>query len=177
MPQPRGRDKREQTKTGDVIDKVLCEEVGYREGGRIGRASRRELIIRKWFSGAIRGDVRSAEALLKLCVHAETHRDAGPLIVRLINDPDEGGEYDDRDSTGNRDLAEAGPVGRKAKELAGPMETQLRSTATTVTRMALSQRRRFECTLWEAPPDGGAGGSTKGRWTWTFYRRISDDAN
>jgi hypothetical protein len=75
----------------DVIHNVLSEEVEYREGRRVKRASKQELLIRKFFSAAIRGDVNGADALLRLRVHAEHHGDLGPLVIRIVNDPDEDG--------------------------------------------------------------------------------------
>ena len=101
-PNPRERGKRKPTKMSDDIHKVLSEEVEYREGRRIRRASRRELIIRKLFSEAMRGDVGSADTLLKQRMNAENHGDAGPLMIRIINDPEENDEHElpltDRDS-------------------------------------------------------------------------------
>lgn len=73
----------------DVIHKVLSEAVEYREGRRVRRASKRELIIRKLFLEAMRGDLRRSEPLLKLRMHAENNRDPGPLVIRIVNDPDE----------------------------------------------------------------------------------------
>jgi hypothetical protein len=46
-------------------------------------------MIRKIFSAALRGDVGSADALLKLRVHAERYGDAGPLVIRIVNDSDD----------------------------------------------------------------------------------------
>jgi hypothetical protein len=86
---PKGRGKREPSEMADVIHNVLFEEVEYREGRHIRRASKQELMIRKIFSAALRGDVGSADALLKLRVHAERYGDAGPLVIRIVNDPDE----------------------------------------------------------------------------------------
>ena len=86
---PKGRGKREPSEMADVIHNVLFEEVEYREGRRIRRASKQELTIRKLFSAAVRGDVGSADALLKLRVHAERHGDTGPLVIRIVNDPDD----------------------------------------------------------------------------------------
>ena len=88
-PNPRGRGKRERTEMTDVIHSVLSEEIEYREGHRTRRATKQELLIRKLFSAAIRGDVTSAGALLRLRVHAEHHGDTGPLVIRIVNDPDE----------------------------------------------------------------------------------------
>jgi hypothetical protein len=64
----------------DVIHKVLSEAVEYREGRRVRRASKRELIIRKLFLEAMRGDLRSSEPLLKLRMHAENNRDPVPWL-------------------------------------------------------------------------------------------------
>ena len=60
---PRGRGKRERTEMTDVIHSVLSEEIEYREGHRTRRATKQELLIRKLFSAALRGDVTSAGAL------------------------------------------------------------------------------------------------------------------
>jgi hypothetical protein len=89
---PKGRGKREPSPMADVIHNVLFEEVEYREGRHIRRASKQELMIRKLFSAALRGDVGSADALLKLRVHAEHHGDPGPLVIRIVNDPDDDAE-------------------------------------------------------------------------------------
>jgi hypothetical protein len=91
-PNRNGRGKREPSKMADVIHNVLVEEVEYREGRHIRRASKQELMIRKLFSAAARGDVGSADALLKLRVHAERHGDTGPLVIRIVNDPDDDAE-------------------------------------------------------------------------------------
>jgi hypothetical protein len=89
---PKGRGKREPSPMADVIHNVLFEQVEYREGRRIRRASKQELMIRKLFSAALRGDVSSARALLKLRVHAGQYGDTGPLVIRIVNDPDDDAE-------------------------------------------------------------------------------------
>jgi hypothetical protein len=42
-----------------------------------------EAIIRKLFSEAMRGDVSSADKLLKMREHAETHGDIGPTVIKI----------------------------------------------------------------------------------------------
>jgi Family of unknown function (DUF5681) len=88
----KGRGKREPSRMADVIHNVLVEEVEYKEGRHTRRASKQELVIRQFFSAALRGDVGSADALLKLRVHAERHGDTGPLVIRIVNDPDDDAE-------------------------------------------------------------------------------------
>jgi hypothetical protein len=89
MSKPEGARQARPSAMADVIHNVLFEEVEYREGRRIRRASKQELTIRKLFSAAVRGDVGSADALLKLRVHAERHGDTGPLVIKIVNDPDD----------------------------------------------------------------------------------------
>jgi Family of unknown function (DUF5681) len=101
-PNPRGRGRREPSEMAGIIDDVLSEEVEYREGPRTRKASRRELRVRKLFSAAIRGDVRSADDLLKLRVHAGIHGDAGPLVIQILNDPEGDGGYSEQWIKGGR---------------------------------------------------------------------------
>jgi hypothetical protein len=98
----KGRGKQKPKEMADVIQDVLSEEVEYREGRRIRTASKQELLIRKIFWAAIRGDVRSADALLKLRAHAENHGSVGPLVVQIINDPEGEGDYREQWIKGER---------------------------------------------------------------------------
>jgi hypothetical protein len=66
-----------------TIRNVLSEEVEYREGRRVRRGSRLEAGIRKLFSEAIRGEVSSAAALLKMREHVETRGDIGPIVIKI----------------------------------------------------------------------------------------------
>jgi Family of unknown function (DUF5681) len=101
-PNPRGRGRREPSEMADIIHDVFSEEGEYREGPRIKKASRRELRVRKLFYAAIRGDVRSADDLLKLRVHAGIHGDAGPLVIKILNDPEGDGGYSEQWIKGGR---------------------------------------------------------------------------
>jgi Family of unknown function (DUF5681) len=101
-PNVKGRGKQKPKEMADVIQDVLSEEVEYREGRRIRTASKQELLIRKIFWAAIRGDVRSADALLKLRAHAENHGSVGPLVVQIINDPEGEGDYREQWIKGER---------------------------------------------------------------------------
>jgi hypothetical protein len=92
MSKPEGARQARAERDGGRYSPRSLEEVEYREGHRIRRASKQELLIRKLFSAALRGDVSSADALLKLRVHAEHHGDTGPLVIRIVNDPDEDAE-------------------------------------------------------------------------------------
>jgi hypothetical protein len=82
-PNPKGRGKRDPTEMANTIRNVLSEEMEYREGRQVRRGSRLEAIIRKLFSEAMRGEVSSAAALLKMREHAETHGDIGQTVIKI----------------------------------------------------------------------------------------------
>jgi hypothetical protein len=74
---PKGRPKGKPIVAAEVIDSVLNATTEYRERGRTKAATRRELTIRTYVNLALKGDVKSAETLLKLRAHAQWHGDAG----------------------------------------------------------------------------------------------------
>ena len=71
------------TQMANIILNDLSGEVEYRVGQRVRRGSRLEASIRKLFSEAMRGDVSSAAALLKMREHVETHGDIGPTVIKI----------------------------------------------------------------------------------------------
>jgi hypothetical protein len=74
---PKGRPKRKPFAAAETIDSVLNSTAEYRERGKTKVATRRELTIRTHVNRALKGDVKSAETLLKLRAHAQRHGDAG----------------------------------------------------------------------------------------------------
>lgn len=64
---------------------ILNAPTEFRDRGKLKKATRIELTIRKLVAAAVKGDVASARALLKVCVHAEKYGDTGPTIIRLYN--------------------------------------------------------------------------------------------
>lgn len=83
-PNPRGRGAAK----GDpnsTIDDLFNETVNYFEGGRARRASRLEVTVRSQIARALKGDVGSADAILKLRAHAQKHGDVAPRVIRIIN--------------------------------------------------------------------------------------------
>ncbi len=90
---PKGRPKRKPPAVSETIDSVLNANAEYRERGQTKRATRRELTIRTHIYRALKGDVKSAEALLKLRAHAQRNGDAG--VQRIVLDdwlPDHPGQ-------------------------------------------------------------------------------------
>jgi hypothetical protein len=86
-PNPRGRGKRCDLEVGEILDKVLNAKTEFRERGKLKKASRIELSIRRLAASAVKGDVDSAASLLKMRAHAEKYRDTGPRIIRVFGGP------------------------------------------------------------------------------------------
>jgi hypothetical protein len=80
---PKGRPKRKPLAASETIDSVLNATAEYRERGRTKAATRRELTIRTHVNLALKGDVKSAETLLKLRAHAQRHGDAGVQRIQV----------------------------------------------------------------------------------------------
>jgi hypothetical protein len=74
---PKGRPKSRPPAAGDIVNNVLNASAEYRERGQIKKATRRELTLRNYVRLALKGDVRAAEALLRLRAHAQRYGDAG----------------------------------------------------------------------------------------------------
>ena len=84
-PNPLGRGKRCGLKVGEILNKVLNAKTEFRERGKLKKASRIELTIRRLAVSAVKGDVGSAASPLKMRAHAEKYCETGPMIIRVIN--------------------------------------------------------------------------------------------
>src|ERR1700730_4306369 len=73
-PNPAGRGKRRDRKVGEIMTKVLNAKTEFRDRGKVKKASRIELAIRRLAASAIKGDVASAAWLLKMRAHAYAGR-------------------------------------------------------------------------------------------------------
>ena len=67
-----------------LLNKVLNAKTEFRERGKLKKASRIELSIRRFAALATKGDVASAAWLLKMRAHAEKYGDTGPTIFRIV---------------------------------------------------------------------------------------------
>jgi Family of unknown function (DUF5681) len=65
-PNPRGRGKSEELPVAKIMNSVLNAPVEFHEQGKLKRASRLELLIKKSIAEALKGDVGSAGQLLTL---------------------------------------------------------------------------------------------------------------
>ncbi len=57
--------------------------VEFREGGKSKKALRIELLIKSYGAAALRGNVRAAEALLKIRENLKGHPTIEPVVLRL----------------------------------------------------------------------------------------------
>jgi len=83
-PNPAGRGKRRDLKVAEILNKVLNAKTEFRERGKLKKASRIELSVRRLAASALKGDVGSAASLLKMRAHAEKHHETGPTIIKIV---------------------------------------------------------------------------------------------
>jgi Family of unknown function (DUF5681) len=103
---PKGRPKHKPLVLADIIRRVSTGRAMYHEKGRVKRVTRLELFIKTIVDRAMKGDITSAEHVLKFRAHAQRFGDAG--IDRLkITDwlPDYPGQTADEKT---RDFAATG---------------------------------------------------------------------
>jgi hypothetical protein len=93
-PNPRGRGKRHDQKFGQILKRTLNAKIEFQEHGKIKKASRIELSIRRLVASALKGHIASAAMLLKLRAHAQKHRDPGPIIIQINNSLPDPPEFD-----------------------------------------------------------------------------------
>jgi uncharacterized protein DUF5681 len=84
-PNPHGRGKRRDLTVAEILNKVLNAKTDFRERGKLKKASRIELSIRRFAALATKGDVASAAWLLKMRAHAKNmatpaRRSSGSLV-------------------------------------------------------------------------------------------------
>jgi hypothetical protein len=84
-PNPKGRGPRHELELSKILNDVLSASVEFRDRGKLRKASRIELLLKKYAASALKGDVLAAAALLKMRAHSEKHGDIGPLIITVIN--------------------------------------------------------------------------------------------
>jgi hypothetical protein len=80
-----GRKKRKPVVIAEVVERFLDTRARYTERGRVKAATRRELRIKKVINDAVKGDVKSAEMVLKLLEHEQKQSGRGDQTIRIIN--------------------------------------------------------------------------------------------
>ena len=80
---PHGRGKQEPRKEAEIAREVMNGLVDLREGGKSKRMRRIELLIKCTGAAALRGDLRAAEALLKIRAEFSDNRAIEPALLHL----------------------------------------------------------------------------------------------
>jgi hypothetical protein len=80
-----GRKKRNPIAIADVVEAFLETRTRYTERGRVKAATRRELRLKKVINDAVKGDVKSAEMILKLLEHEQKLGGRGDQTIRITN--------------------------------------------------------------------------------------------
>jgi hypothetical protein len=75
------RGKKGRRKESAIVYDIMHGRVDFREGGKSKRASRIEIIINGYGAAALRGDLRAAEALLKIGAQFAENRAIEPGIL------------------------------------------------------------------------------------------------
>jgi|SRR5665213_2417972 len=82
-PNPSGRGTRAPPKREEAIRNALNSQMEFRENGRLKRAPRLEVEIRKVVAQALKGNVESAAKLLRMHAHAKKYGDSGPVVITI----------------------------------------------------------------------------------------------
>lgn len=94
---PRGRPRRQSVNLADIIDRALGARITYREQGRVKSATRDELSVKIIVDNAIKGNVESAEHILKLYAYAQRFGGVGGDTIAIHNWlPDHPGQAPDQ---------------------------------------------------------------------------------
>jgi len=108
---PRGRPKRQSLSLADIIDHVLGAHITYREQGRTKTATRDELSMKRLVDSAIRGNIASAEHILKMYAHAQRFGGAGGDAIAIHNWlPDYPGQTPDQKAEDFTGSGESDPI-------------------------------------------------------------------
>jgi Family of unknown function (DUF5681) len=133
---PKGRPKRRVTALGEITNDVFTAFVGYRDDGRLRKATRHELSVRALVKHALNGEISAAEMLLKLRSKAQ----AGDVSVQRIAVsnwlPDYPGQTGEQKSCQHRNEADLELPGEReqpgtAPPFNKPQQTTLGSTNET----------------------------------------------
>lgn len=80
---PLGRGKQKSKNEVDIIREIMNELIEFYEDGKLKRASRLEVIVKRYFAAALQGDIRAAEMLLDLRAKLERHAAIEPVYLKL----------------------------------------------------------------------------------------------
>jgi hypothetical protein len=83
---PHGRGKRKRRSEAEIVNEIMTQPVSFREGDRVKRGRRVELLIKSLGAAALKGHVGAAGALLKIRKDFADNRAIEPIVVVLSKD-------------------------------------------------------------------------------------------
>jgi hypothetical protein len=78
---PRGRGKRKTPTEAEILKNVMNFPAEFRERGKLKRAPRIELVVKRYAAAALKGDAGAAAALLELRKHFKNYGDVNSIKV------------------------------------------------------------------------------------------------
>jgi hypothetical protein len=82
---PKGRPKRVPSALADIIRDTMNAPIQFRERGRVKTATRKELAVRLLIDRATKGDLASADQVLKVRAQAKRQGEMGIEALRILN--------------------------------------------------------------------------------------------
>ena len=83
---PTGRGKRKWRTEAEIVNEIMTQSVSFREGDKLKRARRIELLIKSFGAAALNGDVSAAEALLKIREDFKQNRAIEPVVLYMTEE-------------------------------------------------------------------------------------------
>jgi hypothetical protein len=80
-PNPKGRPRKVGSNLGDLVDLAINSAAQYRENGVVKTTSLQRVAVMKHITNAVKGNVKSAVALLDQRAHALKHGETNGTIV------------------------------------------------------------------------------------------------
>ena len=81
---PKGRGARKVSTEADILKDVMNFPVKFRQFGKAKRAPRIELVIKRFGTAALQGDVSAAAMLLTMHAHFKKNGDINPIRIEII---------------------------------------------------------------------------------------------
>jgi hypothetical protein len=82
---PKGRPKRSPSALADIIRDTMNTPLQIREHGRVKSLTRKELAVRLLIDRATKGDLMSADQVLKVRAQAKRHGEMGIEALQILN--------------------------------------------------------------------------------------------
>jgi hypothetical protein len=81
--------KRKRLSDAETLERVLNASIKYRQGNKLKCAPRIEVLIRRFGSAALKGDVEAARQLFRMRLHVQRYGDINPdIVIQVLSEED-----------------------------------------------------------------------------------------